>query len=425
MSLNELQLFAIKCVKNKENIFITSRGAGCGKTYLLNNIIDKFGNFWGYNKTLAVTATTGVASLLLKNGRTINSWAGIGLGNNTVENLYNDILKHNKKNKWTSVDILIIDEISLMPPELLEKLEKLGRMLRDNDKPFGGIQLIFSGDWLQLPTVNGKNYAFESDIWDKCIDRTIYLTEIMRQKDDKFKKILNDIRVGNINQEVKDTLLSRINVKLHNNIGITPTKLFCVNEDVNKINNNQLNTLIKNNAKYKIYNIEWNSKYENNYSKYIKMCYLDEKLILAKGCQVMLIKNLCIDDKLVNGSRGVIDDFDIHGSPIVSFLNGITITLEKVNHDIFIDEKLVGTFTQFPLRLAYASTIHKMQGSTLDYVIVDLERIFELSQGYVGLSRVTDLSGLCIEKINFNNFKVSPKALKFYNDLESHTHSLE
>ena len=92
MSLNEQQLFAIKCVKNKENIFITSRGAGCGKTYLLNNIIDKFGNFWGYNKTLAVTATTGVASLLLKNGRTINSWAGIGLGNNTVENLYNDII---------------------------------------------------------------------------------------------------------------------------------------------------------------------------------------------------------------------------------------------------------------------------------------------------------------------------------------------
>ena len=161
MSLNLQQLSAIEFVKNRENIFITSKGAGCGKTFLLNHIIDKFGSFWGYNKKLAVTATTGVASLLLKNGRTIHSWAGIGLGDASVENLYNDILKHQRQKKWQAVDILIIDEISLMPPDLLDKLEKLARMLRKNDKPFGGIQLIFSGDWLQLPTINNDKYAFE------------------------------------------------------------------------------------------------------------------------------------------------------------------------------------------------------------------------------------------------------------------------
>ena len=133
----------------------------------------------------------------------------------------------------------------------------------------------------------------------------------------------------------------------------------------------------------------------------------------------MLIKNLCLDDKLVNGSRGIITGFNEKGLPIVSFLNGFNIIIEKVSQDIFIEDKLIGTFSQIPLKLAYASTIHKMQGSTLDYVIVDLERIFEVSQGYVGLSRVKDLSGLSIEKINFNNFRVNPKALKFYTDLES------
>tara|TARA_B100000524_G_scaffold234445_1_gene124730 strand:- start:175 stop:1464 length:1290 start_codon:yes stop_codon:yes gene_type:complete len=425
MSLNKEQELAIQCVKEKKNLFITSQGAGCGKTFLLNVIIDKFGSFWGFNKNVAVTATTGVAALLLKGGRTINSWASICKGESSVETLYKNSMKSNAKIRWKKVDILIIDEISLMSPSLFDKLEELARLARNNDKPFGGIQLIVSGDWLQLPTINNSGYAFQSNTWNKCIHETIYLKQIMRQKDPLFQRVLNSIRVGDINDEVKRVLLSRVNKTFDHTKGIIPTKLFCINSDIDRINSNELYKLSRMGHIIKYYPIQWSSKSSDNlkYNKYLKNCNLVEKLELTIGCQVMLLTNLSVEDELVNGSRGVVDSFNLNGKPNVKFLNNMIIEIDYKNCDIEIDNKIIGTFKQIPLKLAYASSIHKMQGSTLDSVILNLENVFEVSQGYVGLSRVKDLKSLYIENINFDKLTVNSDALEFYINLDNKKNS--
>ncbi len=416
--LTSEQAAAIEYIKNKENIFITSNGAGCGKTYLLNYIIDKFGSFWGYNKKVAATATTGVASLLLDKGRTLHSWAGIGKGENNVPSLLNDCNKHRSIKRWEDVDILIIDEISLMSPILFDKLEELARIIRKNDKPFGGIQLIISGDWLQLPTVSGDGYAFEANSWNKCIKRIICLKKIIRQKDILFQNILNCIRIGDINDEVKKFLLSRVNVSLNNNLGIKPTKLYCVNEDIDRINNNELNKLIKLGNINKNYDMDYNLNMPYNKNNIHKKCNLASRLNLSIDCQVMLLTNLSVEDELVNGSRGIVVSFSNKGYPEVKFLNNMTIEIIPKKIDIIDNDVKIGYVSQIPLKLAYASTIHKMQGSTLDYVIINLERVFENSQAYVGLSRVKCVDGLSIEKICFDKLTVNKKALNFYLNLE-------
>ena len=420
MTLNNEQNNALEFVKLKKNLFITSKGAGCGKTFLLNKIIDDFSSFWKYNKNVSVTATTGVAALLLKGGQTIHSWAGIGTGEHCVDRLYQDIIKSKAKLRWENTDILIIDEISLMSPELFDKLENLACLIRNNDKPFGGIQIIVSGDWLQLPNICNSQYTFQSKNWNKCIDKIIYLTNIMRQKNLYFQKILNFIRIGDINDEVKTVLLSRVNKKLNNTDGIIPTRLFCTNTDIDRININEFKKLTKTGNKIHTFKIKWKYKYNyhSNYIKYLKNCNFVENLELCVGCQVMLLTNISIDDELVNGSRGIIESFNKEGKPCVKFLNGMTIEIDFKKQDIEVDKCIIGTFYQIPLRLAYASSIHKMQGSTLDYVIINLEKVFEVSQGYVGLSRVKDLENLSIENINFNKLIVNKSSLQFYQDLE-------
>ena len=448
MSITEEQQFGIDLVKSGKNIFITSRGAGCGKTFLLKKII----NIYKISKIIAITASTGVASVLI-NGLTLHSWAGIGLGNNSVEKLFIKI-KSNKKRleRWKKTDILIIDEISLISAELFDKLENLGRLIRENDKPFGGIQIIVCGDWLQLPNINSSKYTFESECWNKTIDEIVYLTIIQRQKDKIFQNILNSIRIGHITKEVKKVLRSRLNVNLENNLGIIPTELYSLNVNVDKINKKNLDDLIeKNNLKKEIFkmkttklkksnlkktiddyfkidikdnNIEINSDtleddlYTIKEELYLNNCNAVRELELCIGAQVMLLCNLDKEQQLVNGSKGIIIDFNEDNYPIVHFLNGVKMVIENKTWQIEDNNVLVGTIAQIPLKLAYATSVHKSQGSTLDYVNICLKNIFEASQAYVGLSRVVSLEGLSIQNLDFNNFTVNLKALNYYENLE-------
>ena len=447
MSLSTEQQSAINLIKSGNSVFITSRGAGCGKTFLLNEVIQQFKTS---DKKVAVTASTGVAAVLL-NGRTLHSWSSIGLGNKSTEQICRKIMSNKtKKNRWLKTDILIIDEISLISPELFDKLEEIARIIRNNDKPFGGIQLILSGDWLQLQTIDSENYTFESLAWSKCIDKTVYLTEIFRQKDADFQEVLNSIRVGRITKKVKSILRSRVGIKLENIYGIIPTKLYSLNVNVDEINNRELEKLIKKTSVQKeVFDIKWISKKQSNsnrqtkidqfFSKkhtnndddinsnsddeninktYLKMCNAVGKLELCKGAQVMLLANLDQEQKLVNGARGVVMGFNNNNLPIVRFLNGVEEIIEYKSWEIENGNKLVGTFEQIPLKLAYATTIHKAQGSTLDYVEINLENLFELSQGYVGLSRVKSLEGLSIKGLRFDKLQVNIKALKYYQQLE-------
>ena len=447
MNLTLEQQTAITKIENHKNIFITSRGAGCGKTYLLNHIIQTY----KHQKNIAITASTGVSATLI-NGQTLHSWAGIQLGRKEIYQYYNKIKNNKKKlNRWIKTDMLIIDEISLISPILFDKLEELARLLRENDKPFGGIQLIISGDWLQLQTINCDQYTFEANTWNKCITDVIYLTKIHRQSNPEFQEVLNSIRIGRITNKVKSLLRSRVGIKLENIHGIIPTRLYSLNINVDEINNHSLNSLVKlKGISTEMYKIKWtsrkackniqktldsffikhapppkketNKKPSNNktYNQYLSMCNAVENLELCTGAQVMLLVNLDHEQHLVNGARGVVESFNIKNLPIVKFLNGVREVIDFHTWNIEVDNNDVGEFKQIPLKLAWATTIHKSQGSTLDFVEIDLKNIFELSQGYVGLSRVKSLEGLAIKGLCLEKFRVNRKALKYYETLEEH-----
>ena len=311
---------------------------------------------------------------------------------------------------------LIIDEISMLSAEFFDKLELLARLVRKNDKPFGGIQIILSGDFCQLSPIDSKNFCFESLSWNNVIDKVVYLTKIIRQENIEFQNCLSNIRIGKINEITKNTINNRINAKLENDFGIIPTKLFSKNFNVDFTNNSELDKLTKKNKRY-VYPMNCNFVNSKNIDKYKKNISAVENLELCIGCQVMLIFNMDIKNQLINGSRGIITDFIFKNGyyiPIVRFLNGIEMEIDFHEWKIEEEEKVIGSIKQIPLKLAYAFSIHKSQGSSLDYAIIDLLELFDYGMAYVALSRVRNLEGLSIISINWNKVKANPKAISFY-----------
>lgn len=410
MILNNEQIYAYNLILEGKNIFITG-GGGVGKTALLNYYISKH-----RKKNLGVTSTTGTSAILL-NGNTIHSYLGLGTGNKSVELLLANIENNYfKKKKWKMLKTLIIDEISMLSSEFFDKLESLARLVRKNDKPFGGIQLILSGDFCQLSPIDSKNFCFESLSWKNVIDNVVYLTKIIRQENIEFQNCLSNIRIGRIDEITKNTINNRINAKLENDFGIVPTKLFSKNLNVDFTNNSELDKLSKKNKRY-IYPMNCNFNNSKNIDKYKKNISAVENLELCIGCQVMLIFNMDIKNQLINGSRGVVTDFILRNGcyiPMVRFLNGIEIEIDFNEWKIEEEEQVIGTIKQIPLKLAYAFSIHKSQGSSLDYAIIDLLELFDYGMAYVALSRVRNLEGLSIISINWNKVKANPKAISFY-----------
>ena len=412
LMLNEKQLLAFDLMCNGENIFLTGAG-GVGKSHC----ITLFKKHYKNKKTLGVTSTTGTSSILI-GGSTLHSFLGIGLGKLDVDSLYY-IIRSKKYllKRWSSLKALIIDEVSMLNPILFDKLELLARMIKNNDKPFGGIQLILSGDFLQLPVVDTNNFCFEAESWSRCINNVVYLTDIIRQSNVSFQKCLNDIRIGNISDSTKEILNSRLGVDLINIAGIKPTRLFSLNRDVDYINNEEI---LKINNEFYRYEMTIDNTGELNESiinKLVKNCQVQEIIDLAVGAQVMLLWNMDFDRELVNGSRGIITGFNINDIPIVKFLNGIEIEVDFYKWEILENEKIILEINQIPLKLAYSFTIHKLQGSSLDYVEIDLSNVFEYGQAYVAMSRVRNLEGLKIISIDYSKIRAHPKALEFYTKL--------
>jgi ATP-dependent DNA helicase PIF1 len=403
---------ALSILTQGKNILLTGPG-GCGKT----SVIKYFAKQYKYRFKIGVTSTTGISALLI-NGTTLHSYLGIGLGKNSAEAMVTTIFKKKYlSERWKSLEILIIDEISMLSPVLFDKLEEIARTVRRNDKPFGGIQLILSGDFCQLPCVDSDKFCFESESWDKCIDEIVYLTDIMRQRDTNFQTCLNEIRLGDISQESTELIESRIGKSLKNEYGIIPTKLYPLNIAVDDINKKALRKLSKKTGILYEYNIEcvFNNK-KTNEEKYRKFCPAVETLQLTEGCQVMLVHNLDIEMKLINGSRGVVVNF-IEDLPLVKFLNGEERIIDYHTWELEENDKKIGRITQVPLRLGYSMSIHKSQGATLDYAIIDLENIFEYGMAYVALSRLKSLEGLSIIGIEWGNVRTHPKAIKFYREI--------
>jgi len=415
-SLEGKQKEAYNLILNGKNVFLTGK-AGTGKSLLIELFYKEYKNL----KNIGITSTTGTSAILI-GGSTVHSYLGIGLGKGDVEILYMGIKNRGViLKRWIELDVLIIDEVSMLSPELFDKLENLARVIRKNDKPFGGIQLMLTGDCLQLPVVNNDKFCFEAKSWKDCVDNVIYLTENFRQDDPKFQKCLSEVRIGKLSKESFALLKTRENANLSNELGIFPTKLYSLNKNVDEENQIEVNKLFTKNTDLDFY--EYNLEHDilkkgfKNVEKVITSCNAPNILELCVGVQVMLLYNMDLEAKLANGSRGVVVRFE-HDMPVVKFMTGEERLIDYYTWKIEENGVEVMYIKQIPLKIAYAVTIHRSQGLTLDCVEIDMDGIFEDGQAYVALSRVKSLEGLSVKNLKIASIFANEKALKFYEDLE-------
>ena len=432
--LNPEQRAAFDAVLAGRSIFLTGPG-GTGKSFLLQTIYSSYKGRTG--KVMAITALTGCAALLLGPwAKTLHSWAGIGLGKAPAESAARSIATDAKKKKrWRSTNCLVIDEVSMLTPYLLEYLDVVARTVRKCDRPMGGLQVVFVGDFYQLPPVMKaaeaaalapgeaeKTFAFESPLWNQIVQETIELTHIIRQKDPSFQRILNEARIGELSPESYAALEARKTMDWKRQ-EIKPTLLFTKNTDVAAINDNQLRKLTAGEIRFQAKTTAPARMpadiVQMLVEKLDKDAPYEPELILKERAQVMLLVNQDPEAGLVNGSRGVITGFSpTEGWPLVKFLHGppfpVKVAPADWKSDAERDEDAVMR-TQVPLRLAYAITIHKSQGSSLDSALVDEgPSTFEYGQAYVALSRARSLDSVFIFEIHPRAFRAHPSVKAFY-----------
>jgi ATP-dependent exoDNAse (exonuclease V) alpha subunit len=395
--MNEKQLEAFNVVKNGENLFL-SGSAGTGKSFTIKKIVEYLEN---NNLNYGLTALTGCAASLI-NGQTLHSFLLLGI-DKSLKDIYNDLSKKYipKFKALKSLNTLIIDEISMMSNELIELINELFKLIKSNLLPFGGIQVILVGDFHQLPPIRG-NYCFTSPIWDELKLHNIILTDLIRQKDDLIlQEILEELRIGTISDKTFETLKSLNKTKF---IGdIKPTKLFPVNTNVDKINNREFEKLVKiNDGNTTTYKALSNYKVDNIES--FNVC-------LTLNAQIMVIRNLCVENHLVNGTRGIVVGL-LDKCVIIKDINN---NIHHINYYTDLHKNKKHYISFMPLKLAYAISIHKSQGSSIDCLELDLGNdIFVSGQTYTALSRATNIKNIRIINIEKNSFFVNKKIIDFY-----------
>jgi len=415
--LDRDQKYCLQLLKKGENVLVSGPG-GSGKSTLIEHVARFFEE--KRLKKVGVTATTGNASVLI-GGTTIHSYLGIGLGNQSRMEMLLSLQNSKKKLKnWTKTDLLIIDEVSMLNPDLFDKLCWLGQHLRDDPRPFGGMQILLSGDFYQLPVVQCDKFVFEAQNWDTVIKKIVLLTRVKRQSNPEFRNLLNRLRVGD-GTEKDFVYLKDLGRRKEKDLKIPPTKLFCKNENVDAINIKKLNAL----DAEEIYNYELEvdvpedaPPLPRNFDP-AKKCNASQFVKLCVGAEVLLSYNLWIEGGLVNGSRGTVIGFSETKMPVVRFSNNVERTIEYVTWEIKEGGRVVALVSQVPLRLAYAITIHKSQGMALESAFINLSGVFEYGQAYVALSRVKNPENLIVKHVTRTAFKVHPKVKQFYNKLES------
>jgi len=409
-SLNSDQKHVMSLVKRGKSVFFTG-SAGTGKSYLLRHLI----SLLPPSQTF-VTASTGVAACHI-GGMTLHSFAGIH-STGPLKSLIDHVQKQQSILKqWKSCQHLIIDEISMIDGEFFDCIEAMARSLKGTDKPFGGIQLIVCGDFFQLPPVSKssdhKHYCFQAKTWHKCINHSWELQNIYRQTDSTFISLLQEIRLGRCTTKTVALLKKTQSNNLGHN-GIVPTKLCTHVEDVRQINKSELDKLMGK-------PIQFAAQDSDDYFTPVLDKLLPETkvLTLKVGCQVMLTKNIDVSRKLVNGARGVIVAFTNTSKPlpIVNFLSGLNHTIQFDNYLIKASGETTMIRKQLPLKLAWAISIHKSQGMSLDCVEMSLSRVFEKGQAYVALSRATSLKGLRVLSFDSSCISSSIDVLRFYREL--------
>ncbi len=401
---------ALKLMKAGENVFLTG-SAGAGKTYTLNQYI----NYLKARKVpVAITASTGIAATHM-NGMTIHTWAGIGI----KDFLSDDDLKRMKERKYLkehleNAQVLIIDEISMLHAKQLNLVNQVLKYFKESDAAFGGIQVIAAGDFFQLPPV-GKNdernrdkFCFMSDAWVEAKFRVCYLTEQHRQDDEVLNQVLNAIRAQRIHpQHIQALKKSR-----QHDIGETFTRLYTHNMDVDSLNYQHLNAIEGDEHQFEAV-CDGNEKLVETLKSSVRA---PENLTLKKHAKVMFVKNN-FDLGYINGSLGEVIGFeedDEHGLlPKVKLTDDTTLLVAPETWSIENEAgKVIASFQQIPLRLAWAITIHKSQGMTLEAAEINLSHTFEKGQGYVALSRLKSLEGLKLVGFNDQALELDSLAIK-------------
>lgn len=387
------QAKALAYLQAGRNVLLTGP-AGSGKTYLLNQFI-KLARQAG--KKVAVTASTGIAATHL-GGTTIHSWSGLGIADRISEYTLDALLqKEYLHTRFTNTDVLIIDEISMFDAPRLDAVDLILRTMRNNDLPFGGVQVILSGDFFQLPPITRGNapieFAFQSRVWEQMEDLVVcYLDMVYRQTDDPLLAILQDIRSGDLTDSTIEQLQARLEATVPAHL--TPTRLYTHNVDVDLINAAELKQIP---GEQQLFQMTSSGK-KDTVKLLKKYCLAPEELVLKIGATVMCVKN---NSKAgyINGTMGVVTGFAYDGVTIQT-TTGKTITVQQETWAMDQDGKPLGKINQLPLRLAWAITVHKSQGMTLDTIEVDLSKSFAPGMGYVALSRVRTLAGLYLRGIN-------------------------